>query len=153
MPVGSVPDSRGFWYLKEDDVRRVGRLQLMTLLMCLSLTAAASAQFGHPLKGSWSGDWGTSKENRTRILVNLNWDGKEITGTINPGPNGVALQKATLNPETWTVRFEAEGKDPSGAVVRYVIEGKLENIGAYQRFMTGTWMQGSAKGDFKLTRN
>ena len=70
-----------------------------------------------------------------------------------PGVCPVALQKATLDPETWHVHFEAEGKNPSGAAVRYVIDGKLENIGAYQRFITGTWAQGNTKGDFKITRN
>ena len=125
----------------------------IALLACLASAGTNWAQFGHPLMGSWSGDWGTTKENRTRVLIDLNWDGKTITGIINPGPNAVALQKATLDPETWHVHFEAEGKNPSGAAVRYVIDGKLENIGAYQRFITGTWAQGNAKGDFKITRN
>jgi hypothetical protein len=83
----------------------------------------------------------------------LNWDGKAITGTINPGPNAVPLQKASLDPSNWTVRFEAEGRDRSGQAIRYVIEGKLENLGSYKRVMTGTWSQGSVKGDFKLVRN
>ena len=63
------------------------------------------------------------------------------------------MQKATLDPSTWTVHFEAERKDASGQAVRYVIEGKLENIGAYQRFITGTWTEGTRKGDFKVVRN
>jgi hypothetical protein len=117
------------------------------------LAAPASAQFGHPLKGSWSGDWGTDKNNRTRILLDMTWDGKAIGGTINPGPNGAPLQKATLDPANWTVHLEAEGKDATGKPVRYVIDGKLENIGAYQRIITGTWMEGGKKGDFKVVRN
>jgi len=51
------------------------------------------------------------------------------------------------------VHIEAEGKDPSGAAVRYVIDGKLENIGAYQRIVSGTWTEGGKTGDFKLVRN
>ena len=43
---------------------------------------------------------------------------------------------------TWTVHIEAEGKDASGAPIRYVIDGKLENIGAYQRVLSGTWTEG-----------
>ena len=132
---------------------RVAPFLLVALLAwCLAATTA-SAQYGHPLKGTWSGDWGASKDKRTRILLQLEWDGKAITGVINPGPNGVPLQKATLDPSTWTVRFEADGKDSSGNTVRYVIDGKLQNIGAYQRFITGTWSQGAMKGDFKVTRN
>jgi hypothetical protein len=117
------------------------------------MAASALAQFGHPLKGSWSGDWGTDKQNRTRILLDVNWDGKAITGTINPGQNGVALQTATLDPSNWAVHLEAEGKDAAGKPVRYVIDGKLENIGAYQRIFSGTWTEGGKKGDFKLVRN
>ena len=127
---------------------------LVVFVACVTLqVVAASAQFGHPLKGSWSGDWGPSKEKRTRVLLELHWDGKEVTGTINPGPNAVPLKRATVDVATWVVRFEAEGKDASGKPVPYVIDGKLENLGAYYRFITGTWTQGAVKGDFRITRN
>jgi hypothetical protein len=128
-------------------------LHLASLLVFLVCGVAAAAQFGHPLKGSWSGDWGPTKETRNRLLLQLNWDGKAITGTINPGPNAVALQKATLDPSNWTVHLEAEGKDQSGRAVRYVIDGKLENLGASNREVSGTWTQGGVKGDFRLVRN
>jgi hypothetical protein len=131
---------------------QVARFHVLGLLASL-IAAPAFAQFGHPLKGSWSGDWGPTKENRTRILVEMNWDGKQISGVINPGENAVTLQKASLDPSTWNVHLEAEGKDAAGKPVRYVIDGKLQNIGAYQRFITGTWSEGSKKGDFKLVRN
>ncbi len=120
---------------------------------CLGVATTASAQFGHPLKGTWLGDWGTSKQNRTHVVLEIQWDGKELTGTINPGPNGVKLQKATVDPDTWAVHFEGEGKDQTGAPIRYVVDGKLENLGAFQRFITGTWTEGSKKGDFKVTRS
>jgi hypothetical protein len=132
---------------------RVAMSRVMSALIALLLAAPALAQFGHPLKGSWSGDWGATKDNRTRILLELHWDGKAITGTINPGPRAVAIRKAELNADTWGVHIEAEGKDPSGDAVRYVIDGKLENIGAYQRIVSGTWTEGGKTGDFKLVRN
>ena len=132
---------------------RVVPSRVTGLMLALAVALPAWAQFGHPLTGTWSGDWGPSKENRTHVLVELKWDGKAITGTINPGPNAVALQKASLDPDTWTVHLEGDGKDASGKAVHYAIDGKLENIGAYQRVMTGTWMQGAAKGDFKVVRN
>ena len=123
------------------------------LLVALAFALPSSAQFGHPLKGTWSGDWGPTKDNRTRVLLEFHWDGKAITGTINPGPKAVPIRKAELNPDTWGVHIEAEGKDPSGASLPYVIDGKLENIGAYQRVLAGTWTEGARKGDFKLIRN
>lgn len=132
---------------------RAAVLRAAVLIVALAMALPASAQFGHPLKGTWSGDWGTSKTSRIHVLLELNWDGKAITGTINPGPSAVALQKASLDPDTWTVHLEADGKDASGKAVHYAIEGKLENIGAYQRVLTGTWTQGATKGDFKLVRN
>ena len=132
---------------------RVALYRVAGLMMALAVALAASAQFGHPLKGSWSGDWGTSRENRTHVVLELNWDGKAITGTINPGPNGVQMQKATLDPDTWAVHFEADGKDASGKTVHYAIDGKLENIGAYQRVITGTWVQGATTGNVKVVRN
>ena len=79
-------------------------------------------------------------------------DGSVITGTVNPGANGIPIKAATFDPPTWKVHFEAEGKDKAGSTVRYVIDGKLENIGAFARFITGTWTQGAVKGDFKITR-
>jgi hypothetical protein len=119
----------------------------------LAVAASASAQFGHPLKGSWSGDWGAGNSNRQHVVLNLNWDGKAISGVINPGANEVTLTTATLDPSTWMVHFEGNGKDKNGAIVHYVIDGKVENLGAFQRFITGTWTQGSEKGTFKVTRN
>jgi hypothetical protein len=121
-------------------------------LAFLAVAATASAQFGHPLKGSWSGDVVTGAT-RTHVLVDLNWDGKNITGTINPGPSGAALTTARLDPATWMVHLEGDGKDAKGATVHYVVDGKVENLGAFSRFITGTWTQGSQKGTVKLTRN
>ena len=130
------------------------RVWVGSLIVAAVLIAApALAQFGHPLKGTWSGDWGPTKENRTHVVLEFNWDGKAITGNINPGPKGVPMKKAELTPETWGVHVEADGKDASGAPVRYVIDGKMENIGAYARVLSGTWTEGSRKGDFRVVRN
>jgi len=51
------------------------------------------------------------------------------------------------------VHFEADAKDQSGKPVHIVADGKLENIGSYNRTISGTWMQGDVKGDFKITRD
>jgi hypothetical protein len=132
---------------------RVTIPRIRGLLVALLIAAPALAQFGHPLKGTWSGDWGPTQDHRTRVLLEMNWDGKAITGRINPGPRAVAFEKAALDPATWGVHIEANGKDAAGKVLRYTIDGKLQNIGAYQRFITGTWIEGDQKGDFKVVRN
>src|SRR6267142_2618764 len=88
------------------------------LVMLLAMAAPVSAQFGHPLKGTWSGDWSPSAGKQSHILVELNWDGKALTGTVNPGPKGVAITKATLD-SSWNVHLEADGKDAAGTPVHY----------------------------------
>ena len=126
---------------------------MATIAACLAFAATASAQFGHPLKGSWSGDWGPNKDNRTRVLLNISWDGKQLSTVLNPGANAVTMSKTTLDPNTWGVHFEGDGKTAAGAAEHYVIDGKVENIGAYARLLTGTWTQGARKGDFRLVLN
>lgn len=83
----------------------------------------------------------------------MKWDSKNVTGMINPGPNSMPLKVAALDAANWTVHFEADGKDQSGNPVHIVADGKLDHIGSYNRTITGTWTQGSTKGDFKLTRD
>jgi|SRR5689334_19320841 len=116
----------------------------LIVALCVLSASSALAQFGHPLKGSWSGDWGPNKDQRTRVLLQMQWDGKAITGAINPGPNALSLTTASLDPETWQVHLEARG---------IVIDGKMENIGSAHRVLSGTWTQAGQKGDFRLTRN
>jgi hypothetical protein len=126
----------------------------MILAACLTTGAVALfAQEGHPLSGSWHGDWGTSPTQRTRVFIYMKWDSKNIIATLNPGAKAVPLKIATLDPDNWTVHFEGDGKDPKAAPVHIVIDGKLENIGSYHRTISGTWTEGSVKGDFKITRD
>lgn len=82
----------------------------------------------------------------------LDWDTKNVTGTLNPGPHSGPI-KATLDPDKWMVHFEGDAKDQAGKPVHVVADGKLENIGSYNRTITGTWTQGNEKGDFKITRD
>ena len=115
----------------------------------------AGAQFGHPMKGQWSGEWGP-KNNPNRLLLNLDCDGKEVTGIINPGPNAATVKSVTFDytdPTAWGVKITAEGKDASGKPVAITVDGKLENLGAYTKLFHGTWIQGGQKGDFTVTRN
>ena len=132
---------------------RSGLSHLAGCVAALLIALPAFAQFGHPLKGTWSGDWGPTKDKQTHIVLEFHWDGKEINGRINPGPKAVPFQKATLDAPNWMVHIEAEGKDASGAPLRYVIDGKLENIGSYQRVLSGTWTEGAVKGTFRVVRN
>ena len=128
------------------------RIPPFVLVLCAALALPAAAQEGHPLSGTWSGDWGAAANARTRVTLVMSWDGKAVTGTINPGPDAVALGRVTVDYAKWTVRIEAEGKD-AGKPARIVAEGRLDDLGSWHRTLTGTWTQGATKGTFKLTRD
>ncbi len=113
----------------------------------------ALAQQGHPLTGTWNGDWGVNSGPRTQITVVMAWDGKNVSGKINPGPDAAALTNVIVDPTTWTVRFEADVKDASGKSSHVMAEGHVDDLGSYHRTLIGSWRQGSNKGDFKLTRD
>jgi hypothetical protein len=128
--------------------------KFFSLVCAIACTALAGlAQEGHPLTGTWHGEWSPAPGQHTRIVMFMKWDTKNIVGTINPGPRSAPLKVATLDAENWTVHFEGDGKDQTGTPVHISADGKLENIGSYNRTITGTWTQGSAKGDFKITRD
>ena len=124
---------------------------LVGAFIALSLMLGA-AQEGHPLTGTWSGDWGPGAAQRTHITIVMTWDGKTISGTINPGPDAIAVPAIALDVTNWTIRFDADAKSASGPV-RISAEGRLDDIASAHRTITGTWRQGTAKGDFKLTRD
>ena len=138
------------------------RLYLVGFVACLALSIPALAQFGHPLKGSWSGEWRENASTEHRILLEFKWEGKygvnpeggTLTGTLNPGPDAAPMKNIKLTPPPggvanadapWELHFEADSKDEAGAPVKVVVDGFMENIGAYKRFITGTWQQGARK--------
>ncbi len=129
-------------------------MRVLTFVLTLSLVAlaggAAVAQEGHPLKGSWIGSWEKNPAGDDVLFV-LNWDGKAITGMINPGTDNITIKTATLDPDKWTVHFEADAKDKQGAIT-YVIDGKIENLPMPNRTITGTWKSQRGSGPFRIQR-
>ena len=106
--------------------------------------APSRAQEGHPLTGTWSGDWGAAGTPRTRVTLVIGWEGSELSGVINPGPNAIPVRRIALDAGTWSVRLEAES---------IVADGRIEDLGSYRRRLTGTWTQGATTGEFRLTRD
>src|SRR3979409_2544218 len=86
------------------------------LLACLSVYAPSFAQQGHPLTGTWNGDWGPTPTQRTPITLVMTWDGKEVKGILNPGPDS-ATTVVSVEVTNWIVRFEADVKDASAKQV------------------------------------
>jgi hypothetical protein len=124
-------------------------LQSALLVTCIPL----SGQEGHPLVGSWHGDRGTGPKNRTDVTVIMDWDGAQITGVVNPGFEGMKLQNAKLTPKDWSVHFELDARDAAGKPTRCMVDGTIDRLGSDQRTLAGTWVCGSVKQDFKLTRD
>ena len=122
------------------------------LLACLAiaLPVLALQRGSDPLTGTWSGDWGPNAADRNTVNVNLKWDGKTLTGTVqsvNYQRPDVTLQKATFDASAGTVHMEADAPNPRGGTIHYVIDGKLAN-----GTMSGSWNHDGRKGDFKLKK-
>ena len=139
---------------KEKKMRRVAAILACVLVGILAGSAFdLLAQEGHPLTGTWHGDYGTSPTQRTPVVFLMHWDSKKVEGKVNPGANSIPLKAATLDASKWGVHLEADMKDPAGKPMPMVFDGKLDNVGSYNRTITGTWTSGAQKGDFKLTRD
>jgi len=130
--------------------------RLISGLLCAALMLCASAarsQEGHPLTGTWSGDWGPDDSARHHVTLVITWDGKTVGGTINPGPDAVTVNEIELDVTAWTIRFAVDAKSAGGTAERIEVEGALENIGSSHRTLAGTWRQGTEAGAFRLTRD
>ena len=143
-----------------------------------ALAAFAFAQEGHPLTGTWYGDFGMTPAQRNDLTVVMKWDGSATSGIVNPGPNVVPLKVARLDvklgtpgqrgtqaqgntpaqpavaptPPTFSVHFEVDAKNKAGGMDHFVFDGKLENPVAGNRTIVGTWTCGNTRGDFRLRR-
>ena len=125
---------------------RIFGLAVVALALTSGLVSAQSKP-ADPLSGTWTGDWGPSASDRNAVTVDLKWDGKALSGTVNPGETAVELKSCTFDAKTGTVHMEADAKNRRGADVHFVIDGKVEG-GA----MSGSWNHDARKGDFKITR-
>jgi hypothetical protein len=119
-------------------------LVVASVVVCLVMTLSVFAQ--DPLSGNWKGDWGPNANDRNPVTVSLKYDGKALTGTINPDLDAVKLTKATFDPKTGAVHMEAMTPG-RGGTYHYMIDGKLD-----KGTITGTWNHDTFKGDFKITK-
>src|SRR5205814_6207744 len=78
-------------------------IRLVCGIACLAIAIPVFAQYGHPLKGSWSGDWWLVKGKNNHLLLDFNfvstgYGQTTLTGILNPGPDQSPMQKLTLTP-------------------------------------------------------
>src|SRR5688500_13854432 len=64
-------------------------------IAAVAFTVAAAAQEGHPLAGTWYGDFSTGNQ-KNDLTVIMKWDGRSVTGLINPGPDSRPITSAVL---------------------------------------------------------
>jgi hypothetical protein len=120
---------------------------ILCLLICFSLVVPAFAA-DDPITGTWAGDWGPSKSDRNQVTVQFKYDGKTLSGTVNPGDKAVQLTKTSFDAKTGAIHLEADAKNEMGSgMVHFVIDGKLD-----KNTMTGSWNHGNVKGDFKISK-
>jgi hypothetical protein len=135
------------------------RATYISIAVVVALATVAVAQEGYPLAGTWYGEYDSGKQKRDLTII-MKWDGKQTTGTMNPGPNAVPISSAALDitpgkpapegrgstegiPPIFKVRIEAGGM---------VFEGTIQNPVAGNRRITGTWTRGAERGAFQIRR-
>jgi hypothetical protein len=155
--------------------------RLIGLLCGLVLAVAVFAQEGHPAKGTWVGDWGPSPTQRYHLVVVMDYDGKNVSGVVNPGPNAIPITLARLDitpgdpppvlsaggapvasggppPKlpVFKVHIEAAAKDAKGGSITIVGDGTIQNLALPNRALAGVWSQTSGgkteKGEFNIRR-
>lgn len=119
-------------------------LKGLTIFMGLVMLAGtAAAQEGHPLKGSWIGEWSGNTALGEFVLVVMDWDGEEVSGMINPGTDNLAIDRVDLDPSDWSVEIKAGD---------YTIDAKIESLELPSRSLVGTWSSRGGRGDFEIVR-
>jgi len=107
------------------------------------LAGGAIAQAGHPLKGSWIGEWSGNSDLGEFVLIVMDWNGEEVTGMINPGTDNMEIDSVELDPSDWSVEIEADG---------YTINANIENLELASRSLSGSWSGPGGRGDFEIVR-
>ena len=138
---------------------RMRPLRALLFFVAIAAAAGAAAQEGHPLDGTWYGEYGAGNQRRDLTVI-MKWDGKAITGLINPGPTAATIKSVVMDitpakpapegrgstegtPPVFKVRFEVDGM---------TFEGTIQNPVAGNRRLTGTYTRGAEKGAFQIRR-
>lgn len=121
--------------------------KMLVPLVAVVAAAAAFAQEGHPLKGSWIGVWEGNDLHGDSVVIVLDWDGERVSGMINPGTQNIEIDSVRLDVDDWSVRIQA-GTDGE----RYVIDGTIQALELPSRSIVGTWRRGDAEGAFEISR-
>lgn len=114
----------------------------------VAASCAAQAQEGFPLDGTWRGERKATGAEPVTVVIVMEWDGKQVKGVVNPGPNALQIVDVKLTPEGWRVNGAATTKAGQQAT----FEGAIEDLASYHRTIVGKWTEGGKTYDFRLSR-
>lgn len=100
------------------------------------------------MDGTWRGETTSQDGSHRTIVLILQWDGRQISGTLNPGPDGTEFTGASLDPAGW--KFAMSAKTAQGLDVRF--EGTISDLGKYHRSVSGRWTEGGNTFDIRFVR-
>lgn len=112
------------------------------LLFC----AAAAAQEGFPLDGTWRGEIVNPDGSHRTIVLVMQYDGKQVNGTMNPGPDSIDFTGGKLEPKGW--KFAVEFTGANGVSTKF--DGSISNLGKYNRVLAGKWAEGDSSFDIRF---
>ena len=121
-----------------------GLIKGISVVFGLSLmVSSAMAQEGHPLKGSWIGEWSGNTALGDFVLIVMDWDGENVTGMINPGTDNMEIDNVELDTSDWSVEISADG---------YTIDATIQSQELPSRALVGSWRSRDGRGDFEIVR-
>jgi hypothetical protein len=112
-----------------------------------TFTTAALAQEGHPYEGTWRGTIGDGADAQPVVMI-IDYDGEQLNGMINPGRNSYRFENATHDAPNWKIDVTTQNRD--GEAIGF--SAVMQEVGAANRFMQGTWTQGGETQPLKITR-
>ncbi|MBI2149894.1 MAG: hypothetical protein HYU27_04725 [Acidobacteria bacterium] len=136
-------------------MKNLGLAGLLLSCIIVSCSTGQSSQERISLTGTWVGDFGPASYDRNTITLELNWDGKSLTGMVRPGVPGAKMyrnftsfpiQNGSFDPATGVITFEAMFRPRER---HYFIEGRLK-----KNVLSGAWNRPDENkdGDFKLMK-
>lgn len=99
------------------------------------------------MKGTWRGEINMGNESQPLLII-MDYEDDTITGLVNPGRSSYRFTRAELDASNWLL--VAEATDREGVPVR--LEATLQEVGARNRYLEGTWIQGVRAYPFRITR-
>lgn len=136
----------------------VRALILVTALVALGVRT--TAQEGHPMTGTWYGDYGSGSAKKDLTFV-MKWDGTAVTGLLNPGAGATPIKSVVLDilPGKAGSRSLNNPEGPEAVppvfnvkiqVGDLVLDGKMLNPVGGNRSIVGTYTKGAEKGPFQI---